>query len=208
MLGGLAGLANWRGRARRPDLRVASRMARTQGRQATPEKRACRPRNARLGARRPAAHHKTPARQVTTRGQGHAEWRRGLGRRAATLPALRRRRRISPATARFSTGRDPEPTTRQQANPAHAESRPSRSAASAPRSDPWFIVSRSRCSGAKRAYPSAAALADRLSDQPACVATKRLPYSRSARAVTPVGEAHIRVHEFGDNPLSDLVQGR
>jgi hypothetical protein len=47
-----------------------------------------------------------------------------------------------------------------------------------------------------------------LSDQPARVATKRLPDSRSARAVTPVGKTHIRVHEFGDNPLSDLVQGR
>jgi hypothetical protein len=52
------------------------------------------------------------------------------------------------------------------------------------------------------------ALANRLPDQSARVATKRLPHSRSARAVTPVGEAHIRVHEFGDNPLSDLVKGR
>jgi hypothetical protein len=49
---------------------------------------------------------------------------------------------------------------------------------------------------------------ERLSDQPARMATKRLPHSRSARAVTPVGETHIRVHEFGDNPLSNLVQGR
>jgi hypothetical protein len=48
---------------------------------------------------------------------------------------------------------------------------------------------------------------NRLCDQPARVATKRLPHSRSARAVTPVGETHIRVHEFGDNPFSDLVQG-
>jgi hypothetical protein len=48
---------------------------------------------------------------------------------------------------------------------------------------------------------------NRLSDQPARVATERLPHSRSARA-TPVGETHIRVHEFGDNPFSDLVQGR
>jgi hypothetical protein len=49
---------------------------------------------------------------------------------------------------------------------------------------------------------------NRLSNQPARVATKRLPHSRSARAVTPVGETHIRVHEFGDNSLSDFVQGR
>jgi hypothetical protein len=51
-------------------------------------------------------------------------------------------------------------------------------------------------------------VSNRLSDQPARVATKRLPHSGSARAVTPVGETHIRVHEFGDNPLSDFVQGR
>ena len=86
MLGGLAGLANWRGRARRPDLRVASRMARTQGRQATPDERACRPRNARLGG--------PPPPSSTPQNSGSAGDDQGLGSRGeawAGAPPLYRR---------------------------------------------------------------------------------------------------------------------
>ena len=87
MLGGLAGLANWRGRARRPDLRLASRKDGAHAGAAGDSRRARLPPSQRA-LRRPPAASSTP------QNSGSAGDDQGLGSRGAAA-------RVGPARRHY-----------------------------------------------------------------------------------------------------------
>jgi hypothetical protein len=55
--------------------------------------------------------------------------------------------------------------------------------------------------------PARPPVGQQLSDQSTSAATERLYQSRGSRAVTPVGEADVCVHQFTDDAFSDLIHG-